>query len=466
MADLPEINIDAPAQENASLSPGPVIGRSRIPAVDKPGFSSHRTLWRPLVAVVSLFLVAVLAAYTLLPWPRPSIPAEGSPQYHWQQAMLALEQDDPVLAKTHLSRCLEFWPLNAEVYFLLARTCRRTDDRPGWQLHLHKAQILEWPKEDLEFEHRLMQAQSGELQTVEQRLLADLSKASPLEQLNIFEALAKGYLKIDRLTDVLALTREWIERYPNQWQPRFFRGRVFQLGHSPDRAIAEFRRLLELNPDHVYAHFELAGALLLNSELPEALEHFQLFLRHYPDDPAALAGLANCQFSLGEFAAAQATLNQLFAKHPEHAAGFFLQAKLELALNKPQEALRWLRRGEALAPYEMDILYNLVLVYQRLGKDEEAKRAEQKLHEARRRFDRLDAIKKQILTESGSASRRHEAGAIALSLGRDEEALHWLHSALHLDPNHRATHQLLADYYAKRGDGMRAANHRRKAQEK
>lgn len=311
-----------------------------------------------------------------------------------------------------------------------------------------------------------MQAQSGDLHAVEQRLLADLSKASPSEQINIFEALAQGYLKIDRLTDVLALTREWIERYPNQWQPRFFRGRVFQLGHSPDRAIAEFRRLLELNPDHVYAHFELAGALLLNSNLPEAREHFQIFLRHYPDDPAALAGLANCQFSLGEFEAAEATLSKLLAKQPEHAAGCFLQAKLELARNKPQEALRWLKRGEALAPYEMDILYNLVLVYQRLGKDDEAKQAEQKLHEARQRFNRLGAIKKQILTEPGSANLRHEAGAIALGLGREEEALHLLHSVLHLDPNHQATHQLLADYYVKHGDGMRAANHRRKAQEK
>src|SRR5262249_1337155 len=158
--------------------------------------------------------------------------------------------------------------------------------------------------------------------------------------------------------------------------------------------------------------------------------HFQTFLHSYPDDLAALAGLANCQFSLGQFEEARGTLGKLLARDEKHAAGLFIQAKLELALNKPQEALSWLRRAEALAPCELDIPYNLVLAFQRLGKEQEAKQYEQKLKDARRRFDHLDAIKKKILTESRSVDLRYEAGTIALGLGRDEEALHWLRSAL------------------------------------
>jgi tetratricopeptide (TPR) repeat protein len=419
---------------------------------------------RLLVALLIFLILGALGTYALILWQRPNKVVREDAAYNWQQALQALDTDDFLLAQKHLRECLLVWPINAQAHFLMARACRRGDDEPGWRLHLHRARVLQWPDEEIQLERRLMQAQSGDLGAVEEGLLAELGSSPPGEQWCIFEALAKGYFKVDRLADVLALTRAWLERFPDQWQPRLFRGRVFQLGRSSDRAIAEYRRLLELKPDHAQAHFELAGALLLNSEHQEAVKHFQMFLQRYPDDLSALAGLADCQFSLGQFEAAAATLSKLLPRQDAPAAGFLIQAKLDLAINRPQEALHWLLRAEALAPHEVDVLYNLILAYQRLGQEEQVKQYGIKLQEAHRRFDHLDSIKKQILTKTGDAGLRHEAGALALSLGREEEAMHWLQSALHLDPNHAPSHRLLADYYAKRGDAPRSAEHRRRAQ--
>jgi tetratricopeptide (TPR) repeat protein len=415
---------------------------------------------RLLIALLMFVILGGLGACALVVWRQSNRALRLDASSHWQQALQALDSGDFLLAEKHLHECLLVWPINAEAHFLMARACRQADDDTGWQLHLYRARVLQWAEEQIELERRLMQAQSGNLRGVEESLVADLERSPPGEQECIFEALAKGYLKIDRLADVLALTREWLERFPENWQARLYRGRVFQLGRSSDRAIAEYRRLLELKPDYAPAHFELAGALMLNSEHQQAVEHFEAFLRQYPEDLYALAGLADCQFSLGQFEAAQTTLGKVLPRKDAPAAAFLIQAKLDLALNKPEEAFHWLRRAEPLAPYEVDILYNLILACQRVGKEDEAKQYSSKLQKARKRFDHLDSIKKRILTETGNAGLRYEAGALALSLGRQDEAIHWLESALYLDPGHAPTHRLLADYYAKRGGGARGGGHR------
>jgi Tfp pilus assembly protein PilF len=56
---------------------------------------------------------------------------------------------------------------------------------------------------------------------------------------------------------------------------------------------------------------------------------------------------------------------------------------------------------------------------------------------------------------------RYKAGRIFLDSRQDAEGLRWLSSALQEDPNHRPTHQLLADYYRKNGKTELAEEHQR-----
>jgi len=64
------------------------------------------------------------------------------------------------------------------------------------------------------------------------------------------------------------------------------------------------------------------------------------------------------------------------------------------------------------------------------------------------------------------AALRSQVGAIFLQFGKDKEGLAWLNSALQDDPNHRRTHQVLADYFEHIGQKEKAAHHRKQAQEK
>src|SRR5438132_8855979 len=44
---------------------------------------------------------------------------------HWRKAEAAIHDRDFFSARDHLNKCLEFWPFNGELHFLMARTCRR-----------------------------------------------------------------------------------------------------------------------------------------------------------------------------------------------------------------------------------------------------------------------------------------------------------------------------------------------------
>lgn len=429
-------------------------------------------LWRPMrqhprwavgVLVALLALGAVLASRRF-PWSGWGEAQADSAGSHWQQAQQALEAHDFAQAKTHIGRCLEVWPIDAEAHFLLARTCRRAEDMADWQRHLKNAEVLQWPRAALDLERLLMQAQVGDVGRAEPLLRGRL--ATPhADELLIYEALVKGHLAADRLNDVLYWTNFWLERHPTAWQPRLYRGRCFHLALSLHRAIAEYQRVLELKPDQVQVRLWLAGSLMLDGQYQEALAQFQAYVQGRPDDPTALLGIANCLVALNELEAAHAALDVLLARQHNHPGAFLLQAKLELAQGKAAEALSWLKRAEALAPHETDITHTFSLVLRQLGRHDEAGAYERQLQDLRQRYEQLEQLRKRIVKEPENASLRYEVGTRNLGLGREEEAVRWLRSVLQLDPNHQLSHQALAEYYRKHGEGKRAEYHQQRATE-
>lgn len=436
----------------------PDPSRATDPGPARPG---RRFRVSPLVACLVACLVAgaVASAVTWHRWggTRPPVPRE-----HWGLARQALDADDYAAAAGHLRECLDAWPANAEAYFLTARTCRRAGDSAGWRDHLRRAELLQWRPEEVELERRLMRAQSGDVGAVEHALAQNLNAGHPDERL-ILEALVKGHAEADRWEDVLHWTDLWIANHSDDWQPRYYRGRAFEARRALDRAVADYRRALELSPGRPQARLGLGGALLVDGQFREALEQFDAYLRGQPDDPTALLGAASCRLSLNEADAARAALDRLLSKHPRHAAGLLVRARLDLALGDPAQALNWLNRAEAVAPHETDLTQAFVLTFRQLGNPEEAEKYQRRLEELRRRYDELYRLQREIAKAPGIVAPRYEAGALCLRLGREEEAVRLFQSVLRLDPDHRPTHQALAEFFDKR-DPRRAASHRQRAE--
>ncbi len=415
--------------------------------------------WAVVVGLAVLGSGAALLAWRH--WSGPAGPTGTA--LHWRQAQEALAAQDFDSARAHLNQCVESSPAHAETRFLLARAARRADDLEAAETHLKVAQAMRWPAEEVALERLLAQAQLGDLGRAEAPLLARLDE-DPADEELVLEALIKGYLVAYRLPEAAHLATRWLEQRPDRWQPWLYRGRAHYLNRNLGRAVADYRRALEVRPRHRQGRLWYAGALLLDGRFSDALPEFERYVADYPDDPAGLLGQANSHLMLKQRAEAEACLDRLLARQPTHAAGLLLRARLELDRDAPEQALGWLKKAEAAAPHEVDILQGTILAYQQLGKSAEAERYQARLAELRKANRRLDALRTQILSSPKEIGPRLEAGALALRLGRPREARDWLLGALALDPNHRPTHEALARCFEALGDKNLAEFHRRRSQ--
>jgi tetratricopeptide (TPR) repeat protein len=374
-----------------------------------------------------------------------------------QPARAALAAHDFDAARGYLRGVLERWPLDAEAHFLLARACRRADDLAGWQEHLHAAEALQWPPMEVERERLYAKVQAGDVWDAEAQLAPELAAAGD-EAVVAVDALVKGFLTTFCLDDVLEYTQGWIDRRPADWLPHSFRGRAYLSAHMPARAVEEFRRALELNSGHAPTRLELAGALLIEAQFEPAREQYEVFLASRPPSAEALYGLAYCQFKLAQPEAARSTLERLFALDPEHPAGCYIRAQLEMQAD-PATALVWLRKAERRAPRETDITYALIQVLSQLGRKEEADRYRRQLDALRADLARLDELRQAVRKAPDRPAPRFEAGKLCAALGRDGEAARWLQSVLRLAPNHAGARAALADLHERSAD-PRAGYHR------
>jgi tetratricopeptide (TPR) repeat protein len=411
-------------------------------------------------ATITLLLAGWAVSHFWRPLPAPA--DEG--QRHWQKAQQALVIRDFPQAAADLLLCLQNWPYNAEAHFLLAQTSRRAGHFSQWKVHLDRAEILRWPKKQIDLERQLRHVQVGDLWDVEATLISLLNK-QPDEEVIILEALVLGYLENDRLIDVIAFTTTWSNRYLTDWAPLILRGnaKLRLYGKSSD-AAKDFERVLELKPDDPVSHLALAQVLANKGEFKEAIPHFQFCLTHPPDDPTeVLLGLANSQFSLGHMEETRASLEQLFGQNQDHPTGCFLRAKVELADGHLEEALKWLQKADALSPDELDVTNALLQVSRQLSRKEDVERYQNRLEKIRRRDDKLDYLLTLAKTQPEDPDLRYQLGMVCLDRGRDQEASHWFQGILFKDPNHLPTLETLADYYEKKGKAGLASYYRRKA---
>ncbi|MGF6598093.1 hypothetical protein P3T23_002810 [Paraburkholderia sp. GAS448] len=104
---------------------------------------------------------------------------------------------------------------------------------------------------------------------------------------------------------------------------------------DPNRAVREARAEFDRAPT-VQHRMRLGADLLAAGNAGEALEHYQAAANGpFANDPTLLLGLAQAQFSVGNHAAADATLSSLFAANPQ-------------ARRQPEPALLYARTLSAL----------------------------------------------------------------------------------------------------------------------
>jgi tetratricopeptide (TPR) repeat protein len=381
---------------------------------------------------------------------------------HYRAAQQALDQWDFPQAQAHLARCLEVWPSSAETHLLAARTARRATVYDEAERHLKEYQRLSGVAEVLDLERALLRAQRGDLARVEGVLLSFVQQDHP-DAVLILEALTRGYMKTYQLPRAYHCLKLWLKRQPDEVQALLWRAEVLERQSSFQGAMADYRRVIELDPDRDEARLHFAGMLLQAHQPEDALEHFQYLHRRQPENSEVLLGLARCQHLLGRPDDARMLLDTVLNDLPSDAGALSERGRLALEMGQIVEAEDWLRKSLALAPYDRETTYSLYLCLQQRRKVQEAKQYLDKLDDIGATLGHLRELTRRIGATPHDPALRHEAGVIFLRSGQTTEGLRWLQSALQEDPHHGPTHQVLAEHYEQIGDSARAAWHRRQA---
>jgi TolB-like protein/Flp pilus assembly protein TadD/class 3 adenylate cyclase len=129
-------------------------------------------------------------------------------------------------------------------------------------------------------------------------------------------------------------------------------GYLYMMARKYPEAIAQDRKTIELNPDYYLSHQNLAQALELSGQVDEAIAEYER--PHGPShEPYVLAFRAHVYGSKGEREKSAQLLNEMKEMNKQRAVWPFGFALAYLGLGDKEEAINWLERSDQAGEYEM-----------------------------------------------------------------------------------------------------------------
>ena len=157
-------------------------------------------------------------------------------------------------------------------------------------------------------------------------------------------------------------------------------GVVHQDNRRPERALAEFERVLRLDPElrqmplpRKMFLIYLAQDLIAVGRSADARPHLSRALEE-GRDAYAMDLLGQAHRMQGDFDDAERCWLRSIEWDDRRSWPWLLLGKLELQRNRPEEAIARLVRAAELAPTSYEPAYSLSLAYRRVGRDAEADR--------------------------------------------------------------------------------------------
>jgi tetratricopeptide (TPR) repeat protein len=112
-----------------------------------------------------------------------------------------------------------------------------------------------------------------------------------------------------------------------------------------DQAIAEHKKVLELDPNYTYSHLGLGIAYEQKGMYPEALVMLEKARASSGDNPMVLGSLGECYAKAGQAERARELLGLLDQKGSHQYVSPVCQASIYIGLDEKEAALDWLEKA-------------------------------------------------------------------------------------------------------------------------
>jgi Tfp pilus assembly protein PilF len=371
-------------------------------------------------------------------------------QTAWDAADRALAARDLSAASGHLDRYVSLRPDDPAGWFLAARTARRRGQFADAKRFLAEYEKRGGTADRAGLERDLLLVQQGVIGEADFRLRATVNPDHP-DVRTVLEALARGYMLADRWADARQACALWRAVEPDAPWAWLWGGWVCERMVQIDQAAEFYRRALELAPDDRDVRVAVGRIQLRQRDPAAAVPHFEWTLARDPDDFEALLGLAQCHLEAGRAADAEPLIDRALGRDPASGAALALRGRAAMAAGDPATAEHWLRQAVRAEPADAEALHHLVLALRAQRKDDEARERAARLEALQQDLRRLSELMRLIGPQLADAGPVHEAGVIALRLGRTQQGLNLLADALRRKGDHRATHSALAAHYRQAG---------------
>jgi tetratricopeptide (TPR) repeat protein len=186
-------------------------------------------------------------------------------------------------------------------------------------------------------------------------------------------ALAHSCLWSKQYQCVLDVYHEMLTLNAESAEADMLAGEAFDALHNDQEALVQFRAAVKADPREPNVHFGLGYLLWKRQQYDEAAREFQAELANNPDQPQALACLADAEMRLGHAEAAPALLEKAVKLDPLIELAHLDLGILDDDAGRKDEALRELKRAEELSPEDMNVHWRLGRFYQAAGQKDEAK---------------------------------------------------------------------------------------------
>jgi tetratricopeptide (TPR) repeat protein len=140
-----------------------------------------------------------------------------------------------------------------------------------------------------------------------------------------------------------------------------------------EMAVELYRQVLQKNPGHRDALFQLSSIYMEQSAYAQAYPLVLKLVKGDPRDPQSLVNLAIAEIALGRPEKAVANLDQaLSLAEPPRFEIYFHQGVALSRLERLEEAITWYKKSQDLQPGHAHLLFNMAVTFDKLERYENA----------------------------------------------------------------------------------------------